>query len=486
MKKIIQYMAAGLLLLTIGTGCEDNENWKVIPYVPEPPQTINITGTATIFTEAGETSLLKEVALDKGDGFDDKADVIGILTWLKAAGEFTITDSGIAFGKGDVVATDPLETVKLKEGGPAFKVAEDGLYYVLLNSADQQLTIVPAKIGVIGDATPNGWNGETPLTMAFDAATSVVSAKWSGDLTNKMLKYRFSGDWGVSLPYGNLKARVHTNFGGVADGVVLGDEMIELNAGGKDLKIAKNGAYDVEWTMDLNTRVVKGKAKLTREDATGVSLPEHMYITGSPAAWNWEWENAAELIPVAGNDGIFWGIYYFDADAGLKFNYERSWNTGENFGVPNEDPRGYGDYETGGSNLKIATAGYYQVVITCTLSEDKQSVIKKITLAEPKIYVIGDCAAKGWGDQLATADIFNVTNAGYESAVLNAGVLRMCVTFGASWWEKGNWWQAEFTLKDGKISYRGNGGDDGPMKLVNVTAGQKVTLDFKTGAGKLE
>lgn len=482
MKKIIQYMAAGLLLMMTGTGCEDNENWKVIPYEPEPPQTINITGTATIFTEAGETSLLKEVALDKGDGFDDKADVIGIITWLKAAGEFTITDSGVAFGKGDVVATDPLETVKLKEGGPAFKVAEDGLYYVLLNSADQQLTIVPAKIGVIGDATPNGWNGETLLTMAFDPATAVVTAKWSGELTNKMLKYRFSGDWGVSLPYGNLKARVHTNFGGVADGVVLGDEMIELNAGGKDLKIAKNGAYDVEWTMDLNTRVVKGKAKLTEEDTSTAELPAVMYVIGDP--WGWSWEQAPQMTPVVGNDGVFWGVYYLNKDEGIKFNDKSGW--GGDFGVENTDPKGYGDYAIGGSNLTIATAGFYHVIVTCTLSEDKKSVVKKITLAEPKIYVIGDCAAGGWGTQLADADIFTFTDAGCISPVLNAGVLRMCITFGASWWDKANWWQAEFTLKDGKISCRGNGGDDGPMKLVNVTAGQKVTLDFKTGAGKLE
>ncbi|WP_278777562.1 hypothetical protein [Bacteroides nordii] len=45
MKKIIQYMVAGLLLMMVNTSCKDNENWRIIPYEPEPPQTINITGT---------------------------------------------------------------------------------------------------------------------------------------------------------------------------------------------------------------------------------------------------------------------------------------------------------------------------------------------------------------------------------------------------------------------------------------------------------
>ena len=217
MKKIIQYMVAGLLLMMVNTSCKDNENWRIIPYEPEPPQTINITGTATVYPQVGEASLLKEIPLDKGDGFDEKADMIGILTWLKASGEFTITDSGIAYGKGDVTSTDPFETVNLKEGGVGFTVAEDGLYYVVMNNTERQLTVIPAKIGIIGDATPNAWNGETVMEMSFDPAGLVVTSKWSGTLSNKQLKYRFSGDWGASLPYGDVKARVHTNFGSVGD-----------------------------------------------------------------------------------------------------------------------------------------------------------------------------------------------------------------------------------------------------------------------------
>lgn len=479
MKKIIQYMAAGLLLLMANTGCKDNENWRIIPYEPEPPQTINITGTATVYSQVSEASLLKEVALDKGDGYDENADMLGIYTWLKAGGEFTITDSGIAYGKGAVVSTDPFETVALEEGGAGFTVAEDGLYYVVMNNTERQLTVIPAKIGIIGDATPNGWNGETPLEVSFDAEAMVVTAKLSGPLANKQLKYRFSGDWGASLPYGDVKARVHTNFGSTGEGdgdIELGTDAVECVGGGKNFKIAKNGDYDVTLSFDLNTQKVTGIAKLTREDTTTATLPERMYINGSPFSENWSWDVASELIPVQNSDGVFFGIFYFDAGAGLKFNSERAWDGGE-FGTVNEDPVGYGEHATGSSNMIIAEAGFYQVAVVCTLSEDKQSVLKKVVFERVKPYLIGDCVG-GW--DLQEANAFTLQEDKFVSpAIPNAGVLRMCVQLLDC-----QWWEAEFTLKDNKIVYRGRGGEDA-MKLNTPNAGQTVSLDFKTGTGSI-
>lgn len=477
MKKIIQYMAAGLLLLMANTGCKDNENWRIIPYEPEPPQTINITGTATVYSQVSEASLLKEVALDKGDGYDENADMLGIYTWLKAGGEFTITDSGIAYGKGAVVSTDPFETVALEEGGAGFTVAEDGLYYVVMNNTERQLTVIPAKMGIIGDATPNGWNGETPLEVSFDAEAMVVTAKLSGPLANKQLKYRFSGDWGASLPYGDVKARVHTNFGSTGEGdgdIELGTDAVECVGGGKNFKIAKNGDYDVTLSFDLNTQKVTGNAKLTREDTSTASLPERMYIVGTMCSW--DWNLAPELTTLQDLDGVFFGLFYLEAGAKMKFGSERdNWNVA--FGAVNEDPVGYGEHVTGSSDMIIADAGFYQVAVVCTLSEDKQSVINKVVLERVKPYLIGDCVG-GW--DLLEANAFTLQEDKFVSpAMPNAGVLRMCVQLLDC-----QWWQAEFTLKEGKIVYRGRGGEDA-MKLNALNAGQTVTLDFKTGTGSI-
>ena len=479
MKKIIQYMVAGLLLMMVNTSCKDNENWRIIPYEPEPPQTINITGTATVYPQVGEASLLKEIPLDKGDGFDEKADMIGILTWLKASGEFTITDSGIAYGKGDVTSTDPFETVNLKEGGAGFTVAEDGLYYVVMNNTERQLTVIPAKIGIIGDATPNAWNGETVMEMSFDPAGLVVTSKWSGTLSNKQLKYRFSGDWGASLPYGDVKARVHTNFGSVGENdgdIELGTEAVQCVGGGKNFKIAKNGEYDVTLVINLNTQDVTGTAKLTKEDTSTATLPEHMYINGSPFSADWNWSVAPELTSLQDLDGVFFGIFYFEAGAGLKFNSNRDWDGGE-FGATNGEPCDYGEHATGGSNMNIAEAGFYQVAIVCTLSEDKQSVLKKIVLEKVKPFLIGDCV--GAWDIKETNAFTLQENIFISPACPNNGVLRMCVKLLDC-----QWWQSEFTLKDGEIFYRGRGGEDA-MKLTEVAAGQTVRLDFKTGTGSV-
>jgi hypothetical protein len=47
----------------------------------------------------------------------------------------------------------------------------------------------------------------------------------------------------------------------------------------------------------------------------------------------------------------------------------------------------------------------------------------------------------------------------------------------------GDWWSREFNIYDGKIEYRGTGGD---QTAVPVTANQTVTLDFNAGTGSIQ
>ena len=47
----------------------------------------------------------------------------------------------------------------------------------------------------------------------------------------------------------------------------------------------------------------------------------------------------------------------------------------------------------------------------------------------------------------------------------------------------GYWWHREFNIYDGKISYRGTGGE---LAAVPVTAGQTITLDFNAGTGTIK
>ena len=229
--------------------------------------------------------------------------------------------------------------------------------------------------------------------------------------------------------------------------------------------------------LDLRTGVFSAQAICTAEDTSSATLPEQMFVVGAP--WDWKWENAPEMIPVHSHDGMFWGIYYIEAGQGVKFNNEMSWDTGDNFGAENEEPKGYGEYPAGGANLVISTSGYYQIVVICTLSADKKSINRKIVLSEPEPYLIGDAAAGGWDAQLADVDKFKLNAEGeYVSPVCKEGNLRMCVKL-----ENCDWWQTEFNVFDGKILFRGKGND---QDAVKVAAGQTVKLNFKDNTGSIQ
>jgi hypothetical protein len=78
-------------------------------------------------------------------------------------------------------------------------------------------------------------------------------------------------------------------------------------------------------------------------------------------------------------------------------------------------------------------------------------------------------------------DAFTVDNANkvlISQPFVKDAELRICVAL-----PNIDWWNSEFIVLDGKIVYRGRGGD---QERVNVTAGGKVTLNFETGTGIIE
>lgn len=209
---------------------------------------------------------------------------------------------------------------------------------------------------------------------------------------------------------------------------------------------------------------------------TGAELPTNIYINGSfNDGWNWASTNIKQMIPVNSHPGIFWGIYYFDANAEIKFSPVKDW--AGDFGSADQNAHGYGSVAVGGNNLKIANAGFYQIVITCTLSADGKSVEKQIELFEPKVYLMGDGAPDKWNTSATNA--FTLQGDIYVSPAQTAdNAIRMCIKLDGC-----EWWQTEFNVYDGKIVYRGTGGD---QAAVQGTAGQIVKLNFKDNTGVIE
>ena len=87
MKKVFEYIATLLLLLAVGTSCEEgNDNWKVITAVPTG---LYITGDATIYSAAATSSQLTTPAFDNAP---EGTNIVGIYTWLKSSGSFTMLE----------------------------------------------------------------------------------------------------------------------------------------------------------------------------------------------------------------------------------------------------------------------------------------------------------------------------------------------------------------------------------------------------------
>ena len=157
------------------------------------------------------------------DGSDEVNDVLSIYTWLKAGNPFyvlKVNDQGqqVNYGKGSEDATSAYNTYNLVADASAFTVDKDGFYTLILNNADNQVTIVEADFGIIGDATPGAWSDETKFTTTkFDEKYSTVEMSMEGVvLNNKEIKFRYAHTWGVAVPYQGATVTVHANMGATA------------------------------------------------------------------------------------------------------------------------------------------------------------------------------------------------------------------------------------------------------------------------------
>ena len=192
-----------------------------------------------------------------------------------------------------------------------------------------------------------------------------------------------------------------------------------------------------------------------------------------------------EMVPAnnnTGETGKWWSIAYVGTD-GISF---KEWN-GEAVGAI-DGTASMVDGVTltaNGGTVATNTAGWYLVGVEKTGSADAFSY--SVTLFPANVYVYGDCNGGGWGDDPAWMFTVPTTADGeFVSPALAAdGELRLCVhplnADGSDW--IGEWWTSEFIFFDGKIAYRGRGGD---QERVNVTAGQVVYLNFATGDARVE
>jgi len=127
---------------------------------------------------------------------------------LDATKAFTLKDpdANIVYGgKGGVLSVN----------GTAIAASASGTYKLTVNTKTLTYTLDPFAIGLIGDATPNGWN--TPdQKMEFNPANGTWSLKLT--LTTGTFKFRLNDDWGWNL-------------GGTTDNLTQGGANCAVTAG---------------------------------------------------------------------------------------------------------------------------------------------------------------------------------------------------------------------------------------------------------------
>lgn len=214
-----------------------------------------------------------------------------------------------------------------------------------------------------------------------------------------------------------------------------------------------------------------------RIDVIDNNAPTELFMTGSAYNWGKTTEDWKQLVPVNGTQGAFWGMFYFSADEEIKFAPQADWGKDFGFATISQSSIDRAGLSDNGGNIKIGKAGWYLIYVSSIGDEHI------VEFEEPAVYLIGETAG-GWNEAMENAkfEIPSTADGEFVSpAFVAANDIRAYVSLPQI--EKGNWWKAEFMVFDGKIVYRGNGGD---QERVKGEAGQKLYLNFGTGTGKIQ
>jgi hypothetical protein len=117
-------------------------------------------------------------------------------------------------------------------------VGAAGVYYIKANT--QNMTWSYTRIatwGIIGDATPGGWGGSTPMTFNAGTGTWTITANLLG---GKEMKFRANDDWAINLGDDGPRDNKPDYNGGNIPIALDGNYTITL-----DLGVAGNYSYTI-------------------------------------------------------------------------------------------------------------------------------------------------------------------------------------------------------------------------------------------------
>ena len=335
------------------------------------------------------------------------------------------------------------QAVQAVQDGDNIKPSVAGNYDVYYRPDSEVLFVLEAGSeltywGVVG--TINGWGAPDRIMYQDESGKYVYDNLETTGAAE--IKLRQNEDWAV-------------NRGGTFAGF---GEPFAVEHNGDNIKLAQDAKFSVVYDPEAETVTLNGE--YTGE---APALPETMYIIGEAVGgWDWAGDYIVDMVPVNGKAGQFWAIRYLEAGKPFKFCAVKEWS-GDFTGL-GEDT----GYTVADNNCSVEESGVYMIYV------DTDN--KKLCVEPAKVFGKGDCFG-GWeADPVA----FTIEGDKVVGKTTTEGDIRL---YADSSIATSDWWTREFVFFDGKIAYRGNGGD---QERVKVEAGKTVTLDFNAGTATVE
>jgi len=317
------------------------------------------------------------------------------------------------------------------QDGPAIPIAQPAKYLIMFNRATGAYNFIEqaeySAIGIIGTATPGGWDAETALTR--DAGNPQL---WKGivALTEGALRFRANNSWnfnwgGVSFPTGI--------------GILHGSDNIQVNVAGDYFICFNTGTLEYSFFLIRYYDAI-GLIGDATPNGGGMDTP----MTQDP------------------NDSFVWTLQVTLGNGPVRFRANNSWDEswgGYSFPVGTAVPHG---------PQLIATAGDYLVTFnTVTLS------YSFVSTSFSTVGIIGDATTGGW---------FVDTPMNQDPNAPSIWTLRLWLTDGEVKFRADNNW----TVNWGSSTFpTGIGTQDGPN--IPVDAGEyHVIFNSTTGAYSFE
>lgn len=214
-----------------------------------------------------------------------------------------------------------------------------------------------------------------------------------------------------------------------------------------------------------------------------VEIPTTVY-TSSDDTWN----TATDMVPVNGAAGVFWRLMWIGSndDEGFWFNTAKDPASGvTGYSKINATGDLASEITAGGNDRIVSTKGAWYLVIV-TNSVEGRNLVYDVQFNKPDVYLMGSVIGDDKWSELNPNGLFTIPDTKDGDFVSPKFTAVPAADSGVRAYVKVpgfDWWKSEFIVLNGKIAYRGNGGD---QERVSGQVGQQLYLNFAKGTGEIK